>query len=156
MCQEIYPDDEIELLNPFDYVGKPLPYKDGELDGLFAYFILNRLPYVYTQSAIKDWARCLKEGALLHVLVPSLEWICRAFLQESVEPHVKPLLFGTQTDEKNIGMNALKMIELRDLFEIAGLSVRQAKVSIVVIEVGEEQFEAQQHYVAGVKNEIST
>jgi hypothetical protein len=151
MCQEVYPDDEIELCNPFDYVGKPLPYEDGELGGLFSYFVLNRMPYVYTQTVIKDWARCLEAGALLHVLVPSLEWICRAFLQENVEPHVKPLLFGTQVDEKNIGMNALKMIELRDLFEIAGLEVRKAKVSIVTIEVGEEQFEAEQHYVAGVK-----
>ena len=151
MCQEVYPNDEIELLNPFGYVGKPLPYEDEKLGGLFAYFILNRLPYVYTQSAMKDWARCLKPGALLHVLMPSLEWLCRAFLQENVEPHVKPLLFGTQVDEKNIGMNALKMTELRDLFEIAGLEVRKAQVSIVTIEVGEEQFEAEQHYVAGVK-----
>ena len=155
MCQEVYPDDEIELLNPFDYIGKPLPYKDGELGGLFAYFILNRIPYVYTQTAMKDWARCLEAGALLHVLVPSLEWICRAFLQEKVEPHVKPLLFGTQVDEKNIGLNALKMIELRDLFEIAGCEVRKAKVSKVSIEVGEEVFKAEQHYVAGVKNESS-
>ena len=155
MCAETYPDRKIELLNPFDYIGKPLPYEDGKLGGLFAYFILNRLPYVYTQTAMRDWARCLEPGAILHVLVPSLEWMVRALLQEKVEPHVKPLLFGTQVDEKNIGLNALKMTELRDLFDIAGLSVIKATVGKVVVEVGEKQFEAEQHYVAGVKNEIS-
>ena len=153
VCADTYPDTEIELLDPFNYVGRPLPYKDGELGGLFAYFILNRIPYVYTVTAVKDWARCLKPGAILHVIVPSLEWICRALLQEEVEPHVKPLLFGTQVDERNIGMNGLKMIDLRNYFGVAKLSVVKAKVSKVVVEVGEEQFEAEQHYVAGVKNE---
>ena len=153
VCTETYPGRKIELLNPFDYIGKPLPYKDGELGGLFAYFILNRIPYVYTQTAIKDWARCLEPGGILHVLVPSLEWMARALLQEKVEPHVKPLLFGTQVDEKNVGLNALKMIELRDLFDLAGLDVVKATVGKVSIEVGEEQYEAEQHYVAGVKSE---
>ena len=89
------------------------------------------------------------------MLVPSLEWLARALLQETVEPHVKPLLFGTQVDEKNIGMNALKMIELRDLFDIAGLNVLKATVGRVTIEVGEDTYEAEQHYVAGVKLENS-
>ena len=153
MCTEVYPDTKIILLDPFNFVGKPLPYKNGELDGLFAYFILNRLPYAYTRTVIEDWARCLKVGALLHVLTPSLEWICKALLQENVEPHVKPLLFGTQTNERNVGMNGLKMIELRDFFDVAGLSVIKATVSKVGVEVGEEIYEAEQHYVVGVKNE---
>ena len=150
MCAETYPDVEIELLDPFNYIGKPLPYKDGELGGLFAYFILNRIPYAYALTAVKDWARCLEPGAILHVLVPSLEWICRALLQEKVEPHVKPLLFGTQVDERNIGLNGLKMIDLRDYFGVAGLSVIKASVGEVSIEVGEEIYKAEQHYVAGV------
>ena len=36
---------------------------------------------------------------------------------------------------------------------ITGLSVVKARVGEVVIEVGEEQYEAEQHYVAGVKHE---
>ncbi|KKK81579.1 hypothetical protein LCGC14_2812010, partial [marine sediment metagenome] len=40
LCEELYPDTEIELRNPYNYVGAKLPYEDGELDGIFTHFIL--------------------------------------------------------------------------------------------------------------------
>ena len=150
LCLQVYPDDKIQLVNPLDYIGTPLPFKDCTLRGIFAHYILNRIPYGYTKFAVADWVRCLRPGSMLHVIVPSLEWLARAVLQDRLEPHVKPLLFGLQTDEHNVGMNALRMTDLRDIFDRAGLRSVKARTQIVSIEVGEEIYEAEQHYVAGV------
>jgi hypothetical protein len=149
-CKDTYPDDKIIQLNPFEYVGTPLPYKDCTIGGMFAYWILNRVPYRYAASVVADWARCLRPKAILHVFVPSAEWLARQLLQDKMEPHVRPLLYGTQDDEYNVGMNALRMADLRDYFDLAGLRTIKARVSKVGIEVGEEVYEAEQHYVAGV------
>ena len=153
ICQPMYPEEEIELLNPFLYVGTPLPYEDGELGGLFTHWILNRVPYGYTQGVLKDWARCLKANALLYVIVPSFEWLAREVLQERMSPYVRPLLFGTQKDEYSTGMNALTMYELRLLFDEAGLKTVKARVGKMDIEIGDEIFEIEQHQIVGVKNE---
>jgi len=147
----VYPNDEIELLNPFNFVGRPLPFKDGELGGLFAHYVLNRIPWSYTEGCLEDWARCLATKSLLHVLVPSWEWLSRMVLQEKLEPHIKPLMFGAQTNPHDVGMNAFTMRELRVLFDRVGLAVVKAKVSKVDIEIGEEIYEAEQHYVCGLK-----
>ena len=48
LCKELYPDTEIELRNPYNYVGTELPYEDGELDGIFTYFILTNIAYRHT------------------------------------------------------------------------------------------------------------
>jgi predicted SAM-dependent methyltransferase len=149
-CQDTYPNEEIIQLNPFEYVGIPLPYKDCTLGGIFAYWVLNRIPYRFTAGVVHDYARCLRPGAILHVFVPSAEWLARQLLQDKMKPHVRPLLFGTQEGMYDVGMNALRMADLRDYFDLAGLRAVKARMSIVSIQVGEETFEAEQHYVAGV------
>ncbi len=155
LCTELYPDIEIELRNPYNYVGAKLPYEDGELDGIFTHFILTNIAYRRTQQVVDDWARCLKPGGLLHILVPSFEWLMRAALQEEIPMHVRPLLFGTQHDQHHIAMNALTMLDLRVLLRQAGLTVIKARQKIFHVQFGDDSLEAEQHYVVGEKNEIS-
>ncbi|KKL06248.1 hypothetical protein LCGC14_2597920, partial [marine sediment metagenome] len=111
--------------------------------------------YRRTQQVVDDWARCLKPGGLLHVLVPSFEWLMKAAAQEVIPMSVRPLLFGTQHDQHHIAMNALTMLDLRVLFRQAGLTVIKARQKIFQVQIGDETLEAEQHYVVGEKNEVS-
>ena len=155
LAEQLYPDIEIELRNPYNYVGAELPYEDGELDGIFTHFILTNVAYRRTQAVVNDWVRCLRPGGLLHVLVPSFEWLAKAILQEQIPLHVRPLLFGTQHSQHHIAMNALTMLDLRVLFRQAGLTVIKARVKIFQVQIGDETLDAEQIYIAGEKNETS-
>ena len=94
-----------------------------------------------------------ESDALLHVIVPSIKWLSKQFWQEKLEPHVKPMLFGEQTTAFDTAKNAFTMLELRIMFDQAGLAVIKAKVGVMEIQVEEETYQAEQLYVAGVKNE---
>jgi predicted SAM-dependent methyltransferase len=156
LARQLYPDGEIELRNPYNYVGAKLPYEDGELDGIFTHFILTNIAYRHTQMVVDDWARCLKTGGLLHVIVPSFEWLMRAAREEVIPLHVRPLLFGTQHSQHHMAMNALTMLDLRVLFRQAGLTVIKARVQVFQVQISDESFQAEQHYVVGEKNETNT
>lgn len=155
LAGQLYPNTEIELRNPYNYIGAKLPYEDGELDGIFTHFILTNIAYKRTQAVVNDWARCLRPSGLLHIIVPSFEWLARAVLQEQIPLSVRPLLFGVQHDQHHIAMNALTMLDLRVLSRQAGLTVIKARVQIFHVQIGDDMLEAEQHYVVGEKNEIS-
>jgi hypothetical protein len=151
VAQAAYPDDEVETINPYLYLNDPLPLEDGSVDGMFATHVLNHIPYQACQAVLLDWSRVMKPKGLLHVIVPSFEWLARSVLQEEIKPHIRPLLFGMQTDEYSIGLNALTMLELRRLMQMADFRVIKARVGSVSIAVGDTEHLAEQHYVVGTK-----
>jgi hypothetical protein len=152
ISQDFYPDDEVVLFNPLTLdPGEPLPIDDGSVKGIFANFMLNKISWRWAQPTLDDWARCLEDEAILHVIVPSMRWISKQFWQEELPPHVKPMLFGEQTSEFDIGRNAFTMLELRIMFDLAGLAVIKAKVGAVDMLIGDDEYQAEQLYVAGIK-----
>jgi hypothetical protein len=157
-CEDLYPDDDIILYNPMhnDEI-VPLPFKDGEFQGIWMHHFFNKVSWRWSGPFLVECVRVLasENDALLHVIVPSIKWISKQFWQEALDPHVKPILFGEQTSEFDIGRNAFTMLELRIMFDQAGLAVIKAKVGAMEIQVEDEVYQAEQLYVAGVKNEIS-
>lgn len=150
--QPLYPEEDIELVNPYEYMTTKLPFEDGAIDGIFANWILNHVPYGLAANVVVDWARCLSPTGLLHITIPSLEWLARSVLQEDLQPHIRPLLWGLQTDQYHIGLNGLRMKDLRGLLEFAKLRAVKARVSKVSVEVGDTIYDAEQHYVVGQKD----
>ena len=158
-CEDIYPVDEIILYNPMhndDIV--PLPFKDGEFQGVWMHHFFHKVSWRWAGPFLVECVRVLapENDALLHVIVPSITWISKQFWQEKLDPHVKPILVGEQTSDFDIGRNAFTMLELRIMFDQAGLAVIKAKVGAMEIQVEDEDYQAEQLYVAGVKNENST
>lgn len=151
VAQPAYPDETIEAINPYNYMNDPLPLEDGSVDGMFATHVLNHIPYRACKEVLYDWSRVMKPDGLLHVIVPSFEWLARQVLQEDIKPHIRPLLFGMQTDEFSIGLNALTMLELRRLMQMADFRVIKARVGSVDVVVGDDTHLAEQHYVVGTK-----
>ena len=144
-----YPKEEVELYNPFVEPGK-LPYDDGELKGIFAHFVLQKFHWRESVKAVEDWSRCIEDEGLLHIIVPSRRWIARAMLQEKIEPVVAPLLFG---DEELPHMSLFAISDLRAIIDSVGMRCIKAKVGKVVLQVGEEQYTAEQLYIVGQKDQ---
>jgi hypothetical protein len=157
MSQEFYPDAEIIRYNPLNSRGKVknyFPHGPESLDGIFAHYILQQISWRETHPSVLKWASALREGGLLHIIVPSQRWIARQLLQEKCEPHVKPMLFGAQ-DKFNVNKNSFSLLDLRILCERAGLGVVKAKVGVVEMIVDGETYQAEQLYVAGFKSKFA-
>jgi hypothetical protein len=135
----------------------PLPFKDGEFQAVWMHHFYHKISWRWAGPFLVECVRVLadKDDALLHIFVPSIRWLAKQFWQETLEPHVKPMLFGEQSSEFDVGRNAFSMQELRIMFDQAGLAVIKAKVGAMDIQVEEETYQAEQLYVAGVKNEFT-
>lgn len=149
LADDFYPDDEVEQLH-FDQ--NPLPYKDGELRGIFTHYVLNKISWRGTVEAVRDWGRCLEPEGLLHIIVPSRRWIARAMLQEKIEPHVAPLLFGDHGGTWEFNGSLHSVSDLRAMIDNAGLACVKAKIGEVEMEVGDGTYKAEQIYVVGRKD----
>ena len=158
-CKDFYKDSDIILYNPLhnDDILK-LPFKDGTFDGIWMHHFFHYISWRHAGPFLTECVRVLadKDDALLHVIVPSIKWISKQFWQEKLDPHVKPILFGEQTSGSDVARNAFTMLELRIMFDQAGLAVIKAKVGAMDIQVEDKSYQAEQLYVAGVKNAIST
>jgi ubiquinone/menaquinone biosynthesis C-methylase UbiE len=127
----------------------------GKLDGLMASHVLEHFSYWSTEDVLKGWVRCLKPGGELHILVPSLEWAAREVLSENPSPAVYAQLYAGQVNQWDVHLTGFTMRKLRKLMENVGINVHTARTGIYHLRVGtiEKEFEALQHYVAGVKDE---
>lgn len=122
------------------------------LDGLLASHVLEHFSYWKTDAVLDGWLRCIKDGGELHILVPSLEWAAREVLSERPSPAVYAQLYAGQVNQWDVHLTGFTMRKLRALFEKHGVSVHTAKTGIYHVRVGNMgEFEAMQHYIAGVK-----
>lgn len=128
-----------------------LPFADESLDGIFASHILEHITFWREFATIVDWARCLKDDGVLHVLVPSWEWVARQVLSEQPSRGLKPLAFAGQTNPWDVHLNMFTMRQLRAMFDKAGLSVTRAITGPLEIMAAGERVTVEQHYIAGRK-----
>lgn len=124
----------------------------GKLDGLLASHVLEHFSYWKTEEVLQGWINCLKDGGEIHILVPSLEWAAREVLSEQPSPAVYAQLFAGQVNSWDVHLTGFTMRKLRSLMEKCGISVNVARTGVYHVRVGTMgEFEALQHYVAGVK-----
>lgn len=124
----------------------------NKLDGLLASHVLEHFSYWQTEKVLEGWVKCLKDGGELHILVPSLEWAAREVLSENPSPAVYAQLYAGQVNQWDVHYTGFTMRKLRQLMERVGINCHTAKTGVYHIRVGSMgEFEAHQHYVAGVK-----
>jgi SAM-dependent methyltransferase len=146
---DVYP--EAENLDIIADATFPLPFANGSLDGVFASHILEHITYWREQSTIQEWARVLKEGGSLHILVPSWEWVAREVLSEKPSRGLKPLAFAGQTTPWDVHLNMFTLRQLRALMDRAGLAVTRAITGPLDIMAAGVRVTVEEHYVAGTK-----
>lgn len=151
VAKEFYPDFDVIMYNPVRGKSTKLPYRNEELHGIFAHHILNKIGWRQTVPSVLDWARCLRDGGLLHIIVPSQRWIGRALLQEEIDPHVMPALWGSQDSKYNFNKSSHSLLGIRRLMERASLGIVKAKIGIFSMEIDGEMYDAEQLYVCGQK-----
>jgi predicted SAM-dependent methyltransferase len=155
----IWPDAEIVTIDALEEL-KPDIVHDvrtmpedlfGQFDGLLASHVLEHFHWHKTVYILAEWAKVLKEGGELHIVVPSLEWACRQILSEQPSPAALPHLFGGQTNEFDVHFTGFTMRKLRADFAKAGLKVEIARSGEYTIRIGDDETKAMQHYVMGRK-----
>jgi hypothetical protein len=153
-CQDFYPDSEVVLYNPLKTQLVPFRFEDESFEAVWAHHTFHYIPWRWTGPVFMEMVRVLKDqpDALIHIFVPSIRWLAKQFWQDSVNPAVKPLLFGEQSGEFDIARNAMTLREYRAMFDQAGLAVIKAKVGVMDLEIEGEVHHAEQIYIAGVKN----
>lgn len=138
LSKSFYPEDEIEV--------KPLEGEWWWIDkntykGIWSFYNFTKTPYSKEQQVIDSWANGLVEDGLLHIVVPSFEYLCRMGLQSYQEPWVKPLLLDAT--------NQFTMPQLRILMNRAGLNVLKAKTGEGRIKLFDNEIVLEQHYLVG-------
>ena len=73
-------------------------------------------------------------------------------LQEAIEPHVAPLLFGELNNEWEVGRSTHSVSDLRAMIDAADLAITKAKVGTVQMELADKTYQAEQIYVVGRKD----
>jgi hypothetical protein len=145
LCRAYYPDDEITI-KPL--VGEWWLDFGGPYKGIFAFYVLNKTPYPLEQRILDNWANSLEPGGIVHIIVPSLHYLCR-MMQQSPQPNwIKPMLLDAT--------NHFTMHMLRILIGRTGkLDVIKAKTGPAELEFHGDNIEIEQHYVAAVRREDS-
>lgn len=145
--------DGVDVVHELSYPDSPLPFTAGKFDAIMASHILEHIPYFNELQAVKDWARCLKVGGTLNVIVPSWEFVARQVLSEESNMYIKPYAFGGLTSPWDVHVNMFTMNMLRSIFVAAGLSVVRARTGSRTIQSFDNpEYLVEQHYIAGVKN----
>lgn len=62
-----------------------LPFRDGSVEEIVAYDVIEHLSREKFESGIKEWHRALKHGGSLIIESPDIEVLCRDFLNASEE-----------------------------------------------------------------------
>lgn len=109
-----------------------LPFKNGELDFIFAQDIIEHFPLDYTDTLIKELYRVLKKGGEIEAQVPNFELnykeykegIARKLFKEQSNCHrFSQCVFGKQDYEGNYHYQLFDKDRLRSIFETNGFEV---------------------------------
>ncbi len=149
---------DIDPLQKPDIIGDAasLPQELHEtLDGIFASHVLEHFSYWNTEKILRHWVDYIKDGGSLHVVVPSWEWEAREVLSENPSPALFGHSFAGNVNEWDKHLCMFTMRNLRRLFEKVGLNVIIAKTGIYHLRFGDKEYEAEQHYICGIKGYVN-
>lgn len=60
-----------------------LNYNDGEVDEILAEHLFEHIPFKDEKRLFEECYRMLKDGGILQIEVPDMEWLCMQFLQSN-------------------------------------------------------------------------
>ena len=146
------PDTNPDVLGDLFHVPEP----DASFDRILLSHVLEHVEYKRATDALTEMARLLAPGGELHVFVPSLEWAARQILSEKMSPATIMHIYGLQSTPWQYHKAGFTLMALRGVVSASGLNVAVARRAIYKI-VGSDaqgkpyEFEAEQHYVVGVK-----
>lgn len=123
----------------------------GQFDGVFASHVLEHFSYWRTENVLEGWANCLKPGGELHIVVPSWEWTARQVLSENPSPALFGHSFAGHVNAWDVHLCMFTMRRLRFLFDKLDLSVTNARTGLYKIHFRGVLYDAEQHYICGVK-----
>ena len=63
----------------WDVTKTRLPFKDGQLSGIYTEHVLEHLPPSRVPFVVQEWHRCLRPGGVLRVIVPDAELYLRTY-----------------------------------------------------------------------------
>lgn len=133
-----------------------VPEPDNSFDRILLSHVLEHVEYKRVHEALVELARLLAVGGELHIFVPSLEWAARQILSDQMSPATIMHIYGLQSTPWQYHKAGFTLLALRGVVGGAGLNVAIARRSIYHITGTNAQgepvdFEAEQHYVVGVK-----
>ena len=97
----------------------------------------------------------VKPGGALYLSVPSLEWACRHVLTDRPNPAVLVHMYGVQDKPGNFHNSGWTLRLIRRTLTEAGWKIREARRETYQIQIGNEVFEADQHYIEAVPGETA-
>jgi hypothetical protein len=158
-AQAIFPEADIETMdiNPevkatytcdSRYMPKELY---NRFDAVVASHILEHIPFWETNNALEEWGKVLKGGGMLHVFVPSLEWVATQVLSEKMSRAVLPHLHGGLVTRWDIHLASFTMRTLRANLESSGYGVVHAQTMPLPIMIAGEPMKSEEHYVIAQK-----
>jgi predicted SAM-dependent methyltransferase len=76
-----------------------LPFKDGEVDVIWASHCLEHVSKYQVLPTLLEWSRVLKVGGKLQIIVPDLSWVCAWWLKQPNVNWSLDIIFGHQHHE---------------------------------------------------------
>jgi len=123
-----------------------------QFDVVFSSHVLEHFPYWQTDEVLGKWAALAKPGGQVHTVVPSAEWAARQLLAEKPSKALMGHLHGGIVDQYDIHLCSFTLLYLRVKYVRAGLEVIKAITTAYPIMAGGVAYEAEQHYVVGLKS----
>ncbi len=83
---------------------KPLPYKDGTIDEIYASHIIEHFSRDEWKEIKKDWYRVLKTGGLLHIECPELSVCIKNYLDKkpfAEDDYWLQTIYGSQAEQSD-------------------------------------------------------
>ena len=97
-----------------------LPYKDNTVDEIYCSHALEHVPKRAVGACLHEFWRVMKPGALLTILVPDLEWCCRAWLEHKSNDWFMDIIFGNQDHQGEFHLTGFNQRIMVGYLEAAG------------------------------------
>lgn len=101
-----------------------LPYKDGEIDLIWASHVLEHAPMAKVPVTLKEWHRVLRVGGKLIVQVPNFDHVAKYWLTGPDRIWAEQMVFGHQANEGEFHKSAFTPALLKGDLVAAGFTVR--------------------------------
>lgn len=102
-------------------VGKSIPVPDQTFDIVFSSHTLEHFSFTGVDRVIKEWARILKVGGEIRIVVPNLRWSAKRILEDRMIPEDFWVLYGEQDYPKNVHYGGFTPSLIKHLLEYSGV-----------------------------------
>ena len=97
-------------------ITRPLPWKDGEVDCIYASHVVEHFSRDEWELVSKEWYRVLKDGGTIEIRCPDIAEVCKKYLSNPKDPFVMMQLYGLQNTEGEYHKNGFTYGTLCDSF----------------------------------------